>query len=44
MTPFFGALPFSLTGAQARAVDDLLDVYKRQLLYTVFYWHYDKVY
>ena len=24
MTPFFGALPFSLTGAQARAVDDIL--------------------
>ena len=24
MTPFFGALPFSLTGAQERAVDDIL--------------------
>ena len=24
MTPFFGALPFSLTGAQVRAVDDIL--------------------
>ena len=24
MTPFFSALPFSLTGAQARAVDDIL--------------------